>query len=68
MRTAAPYLPDRSLRRATASGLAVTVLGLVALAVPAPSATAGLADDQTLAERYAPVVRLVQQVEDCGPG
>ena len=68
MRTAAPYLPDRSFRRLAASGLAVTVLGLAALAVSAPSAAAGPADEQAVAERWAPVVRLVQQAEDCGPG
>ena len=27
-----------------------------------------LTDEQTLAERYAPVVRLVRQAESCGPG
>jgi hypothetical protein len=31
-------------------------------------ASAGLADEQALAERYAPVVRLVEQPEECGPG
>jgi hypothetical protein len=43
------------------------VLVLAALAV-APSAAADLADETALAERYAPVVRLVEQEEECGPG
>ena len=32
------------------------------------AAPASLADEQALAERYAPVVRLVEQKEECGPG
>ena len=47
------------------------VFGVAALAaalgVPAPAA-AGLGDEQALAERYAPVVRLVEQPHECGPG
>ena len=43
---------------------AVTALALVA----APGAAAALADEEALAERYAPVVRLVEQEEECGPG
>jgi hypothetical protein len=38
-----------------------------ALAAAAP-AGAGLADEQALAARYAPVVRLVEQKHECGPG
>jgi hypothetical protein len=34
----------------------------------APAASADLADEQALAEKYAPVVRLVEQEEECGPG
>jgi hypothetical protein len=34
----------------------------------APVAAADLADERALAERYAPVVRLVEQDEECGPG
>jgi hypothetical protein len=35
----------------------------------APTAAADLADEQALAERFAPVVRLVEQEEECaGPG
>lgn len=34
----------------------------------APSALASLADEQALAEKFAPVVRLVEQAEECGPG
>src|SRR5262245_10337029 len=40
---------------------------LVALAV-VPLARADLADEQALAKKYAPVVRLVEQPEECGPG
>ena len=39
----------------------------VSLAVPA-AARADLADERALAERFAPVVRLVEQQEECGPG
>jgi hypothetical protein len=47
---------------------AIAVLGaLVALALPG-AAEADLVDEETLAERYAPVVRLVEQAEECGPG
>ena len=42
----------------------VAVLSLVA----APCAAADLADETALAERYAPVVRLVEQAQDCGYG
>jgi hypothetical protein len=34
----------------------------------APAASADLADESALAEKYAPVVRLVEQDEECGPG
>ena len=34
----------------------------------APVASADLADETALAETYAPVVRLVEQKEECGPG
>ena len=40
---------------------------LVVLAA-APAADADTADETALAERYAPVVRLVEQAEECGPG
>ena len=46
---------------------ALLVLASAALLVP-PSASADLGDEQALAERYAPVVRLVEQAEECGPG
>ena len=47
--------------------LAVGICGVVALAVPALAA-ADLADEKALAAKYAPVVRLVEQLEECGPG
>ena len=34
----------------------------------APPAAADLAQEEQLAARFAPVVRLVEQVEECGPG
>jgi hypothetical protein len=40
---------------------------LLALVV-VPVAAADLADEQALAKKYAPVVRLVEQPEECGPG
>jgi hypothetical protein len=33
-----------------------------------PAASADLADETALAERFAPVVRLVEQSDECGPG
>ena len=42
----------------------VAVLSLVAV----PCAAADLADETALAQRYAPVVRLVAQAQDCGYG
>ncbi len=51
-------------RRTLFALLAVAGLALVA----APSALADLADERALADRFAPVVRLVEQDEECGPG
>jgi hypothetical protein len=45
----------------------VVVLALAALGVP-PLAHAAFAEEDALAQRYAPVVRLVYQAEECGPG
>ena len=42
-------------------------LGALALAI-VPAATADVASEKALAERYAPVVRLVEHSGDCGPG
>ena len=45
------------------------VLLVLALAlVAAPGAAADLRDETALAEKHAPVVRLVEQLEECGPG
>ena len=41
---------------------------VAAALVWAPPAAADLADERALAERHAPVVRLVEQAEECGPG
>jgi hypothetical protein len=45
----------------------VTASAVVALLL-CPIASAAAADETALAERYAPVVRLVEQLEECGPG
>jgi hypothetical protein len=49
-------------RLGLATFIAVTALGL------STAASASLADQRALAERYAPVVRLVEQKHECGPG
>ncbi|HEX2427276.1 MAG TPA: hypothetical protein VHI53_05075, partial [Gaiellaceae bacterium] len=53
--------------RRTSLGAAVAGVVLAAL-VTAPVAAADLGDEQALAERHAPVVRLVAQTDVCGPG
>jgi len=55
-----------SRRFGVALALVAGVL-LSGLANAGPAAAAG-DDEQALAERFAPVVRLVHQAEDCGPG
>jgi hypothetical protein len=47
--------------------LALAAFALAALSLPA-TAAADLADETALAQRYAPVVRLVQQAQECGYG
>ena len=47
--------------------LVAALVGAVAL-VAAPVAAADLADERALAERHAPVVRIVEQEVECGPG
>ncbi len=55
----------RALRRRRPAG----VLVALALALTLPAiASADVRDEQALAERYAPVVMLVEQPEECGPG
>jgi hypothetical protein len=46
----------------------LALLAGTATLLAAPVAGAGLADETALAERFAPVVRLVEQTEECGPG
>src|SRR5687768_6960000 len=60
----------RSVRRwaITRPTMALLVLSAAAALVVPPVADADLADEHSLAERFAPVVRLVEQVEECGPG
>ena len=45
----------------------LSLLALAALGVCA-AAPASVGDERALAERYAPVVRLVEQKQECGPG
>jgi hypothetical protein len=45
----------------------LAVLTLAAL-VSAPAAWADIRDETALAEKHAPIVRLVEQPEECGPG
>src|SRR5262245_60367309 len=58
---------DSPCRRRKAPALLLFVVAALAL-VAVRGATADLADEQALAARYAPVVRLVEQPEPCGPG
>ncbi len=53
------------LHRVRAVVLALVAAGALAFV---PVAAADLADETELAEKYAPVVRLVEQLEECGPG
>jgi hypothetical protein len=53
--------------RLLACSVLVAPFALLTLVAP-PRAAADPADDRALAERYAPVVRLVEQAEECGPG
>jgi len=48
-------------------GVPVVILAATALIV-APTAAADLADERALAERHAPIVRIVDQREECGRG
>ncbi len=49
--------------------LLLTLAAVVSLALAAaPTTAADLADEQALAERFAPAVRLVEQAEPCGHG
>ena len=59
----------RRMRRMRNIGrkLLVAAIALAAL-VAAPTAAADYADEQALAERHAPVVRVVEQTEECGHG
>ena len=59
----------RRMRRMRNVGrnLLVAAIALAAL-VAAPTAAADYADEQALAERHAPIVRIVEQTEECGHG
>ncbi len=66
---------SRNPRTSTGSGrfaskrclLVVLAAGLISVVV-APSALAGIEDETALAQKFAPVVRSVEQLEECGPG
>ena len=45
-----------------------TTPALASVSTVSDLASASVEDEQALAERFAPVVRLVVQAEDCGPG
>jgi hypothetical protein len=51
----------------TRLGRVILLAALVAL-VAVPTAAADLGDERALAERHAPIVRIVEQNEDCGYG
>jgi hypothetical protein len=51
-----------------ARGLALLPVLMLAALVVAPNAAADLADERALAERYVPIVRLVEQQDICGYG
>ena len=53
--------------RGLARSALVALTALLAFGAPA-RAVAALADEQALAERFAPVVQVVEQAEECGPG
>jgi hypothetical protein len=57
----------RALSSIVLGAAALPAAAAIALAVPA-TAGANLADEQALAQRYAPVVRLVEQSRECGAG
>ena len=49
------------MRRAVVAAAGVALIWV-------PTAVADLADEEALARKHAPVVRLVEQLEECGPG
>jgi|Tabmets5t2r1_1033131.scaffolds.fasta_scaffold135713_2 hypothetical protein len=51
------------MRRLTRLAVVVVVLGAL---VAVPAARADYADEKALAERHAPIVKLVEQTEECG--
>jgi hypothetical protein len=51
-----------------ARGLALLPVLVLTALVAVPNAVADLADERALAERYAPIVRLVEQQDICGYG
>ena len=61
-----PVAASKPGRMRTRGSVILAALGIAcALAAPAGAA---LGDEQALAARYSPVVRLVEQTHECGPG
>jgi hypothetical protein len=46
----------------------VPLAAIIAASLALPLAASAQTDEEALAERYAPVVRIVEQPEECGPG
>jgi hypothetical protein len=63
--SSAPEQADRTPRLAAVAAVAAVTAAVLIWTAPAH---ADLADEQALAERHAPVLRLVEQLEECGPG
>jgi len=55
------------MRRRTGT-VVLGAVGLLLVLLLPTTAAADLRDEQALSDRYAPVVRLVEQTEECGTG
>jgi len=60
--------PPQSVSRPLAARFALLLFVTLAGFALSAAASASTAQERSLAERYAPVIRLVQQDEECGPG
>ena len=58
----------RSAENGAVMRLCATVVAVLAALVAVPAAAASYADEQALAERFAPIVRLVEQQDVCSYG
>ena len=57
--------PTRGMRRVTRLTVVLVAVGAF---VAVPAARADYGDEKALAERHAPIVRIVEQTEECGHG